>query len=258
MKPSLIVHPVSYSSSGKTALATAVALARVSGADLHVLELTGRRRSSADPIVRPITHADVEPHFAEFVRSVYSGDVNISAVEVVGDIVDAVVDYTRNSSADLVVVADQARSHGPYWRRGTYANDLARHLSIPLVSVPASHGERPTPDGGSAEEANAYAEAIARIIGRSAMVEAHDISGQTFASPGRIGESTLNSAGEGAADLIVVAPPGSPEHVWMNSGLARVLRNAARPVVVLRPAAADRIVIPFEAATAASASAPRR
>jgi hypothetical protein len=91
MKPSLIVHPVSYSPSGKTALATAVALARVSGADLHVLELTGRRRSSQDPIVRPITDADVEPHFSEFVRSVYSADVKVSAVELVGDVVDAVV-----------------------------------------------------------------------------------------------------------------------------------------------------------------------
>jgi hypothetical protein len=55
MKLDLIIHPVSYSPSGKTALGTAVALARVSGADLHVLELTGWRRSSHDPIVRPIT-----------------------------------------------------------------------------------------------------------------------------------------------------------------------------------------------------------
>ena len=47
----------------------------------------------------------------------------------------------RGAAADLVVVADQARSHGPYWRRGMYANDLARHLSIRLLTVPASrHG----------------------------------------------------------------------------------------------------------------------
>jgi hypothetical protein len=98
-----------------------------------VLELTGRRRSFPDSIVRPITDATVEPHFAEFVRSVYSADVKVSAVELVGDVVDAVVDYARSASADLVVVADQARSHGPYWRRGVYASDLSRHLSIPLV-----------------------------------------------------------------------------------------------------------------------------
>src|SRR4051812_47053491 len=164
MKPTLIIHPVSYSPSGKTALATAVALARVSGAALHILEVTGRRRSSGGPIVRPITDAHVEPHFAEFVRTVYSPDVTISAVELVGDAVDAVVDYARSASADVVVVADHARSHGPYWRRGMYANDLARHVSLPFVSVPASRDERPASEGTSSDEARSHADAIARII----------------------------------------------------------------------------------------------
>ena len=185
MKLSLIVHPVSYSPSGKTALATAVALARVSGADLHVLELTGRRRSAADPIVRPITDADVEPHFAEFVRSVYSADVKISAVELVGDVVDAVAAYAKSASADLVVVADQARSHGPYWRRGMYATDLARRLSVPLVSVPASRDERPAREGASSEEANSHAEAIGRIIGESTVANAPTkVEGEALVRPG--------------------------------------------------------------------------
>jgi nucleotide-binding universal stress UspA family protein len=138
MKPSLIVHPASFSPRGKTALATAIAVARSCGADFHVLEVRGRRRSSHDPIARPITDVEVEPHFAEFVQSVNSADVKISAVELVGDIVDAVAAYARSASADLVVVSDQARSHGPYWRRGMYANDLARRLSIPLLTVSAS------------------------------------------------------------------------------------------------------------------------
>ena len=247
MKPSLIVHPVSYSPSGKTALATAVALARVSGADLHVLELTGRRRSSQDPIVRPITDADVEPHFAEFVRSVYSADVKISAVELVGDVVDAVVDYARSASADLVVVADQARSHGPYWRRGMYANDLARHLSIPLVSVPASRDERLAREGASSEEAKSHAEAIARIIGQSTVAKASsDVESETLVRPGAIGEGTVKTAGEVGADLIVVARPGARHHVSMNSPLARVLRNAPRPVLVVPATGADRIRVPLE------------
>src|SRR3954464_10673868 len=152
METDFIIRPVLYSPSGKTARGLAVELARVSGADLHVLELTGRRRSSRDPIVRPITDGDVEPHFAEFVRSVYSDDVKISAVELTGDVVGAVIDYAKSASADLVVVADQARSHGPYWRRGMYANDLARHLSVPLVSVPVSRDERLAREGASCDE----------------------------------------------------------------------------------------------------------
>jgi len=244
MKLSLIVHPVSYSPSGNAALATAVALARASGADLHVLELTGRW-SSEGPIVRPITDPHVEPHFAEFVRSVYSADVKIGAVELVGDVVDAVVDYAKSTSADLVVVADQARSHGPYWRRGMYANDLARHLSIPLVSVPASGDERPALEGGSSEEAKAQAEVIARIIGPSTWVKAPDrIEKERLVGPGALGESAVNTTGEGGADLIVVARPGAHHHVSMNSALARVLRNAARPVLVLPATAADQNPVP--------------
>ena len=245
MKPSLIVHPISYSPGGKTALATAVALARVSAADLHVLELTGRRRSSEGSIVRPITDADVEPHFAEFVRSVYAGDVRISAVELVGDVVDAVVDYARNTSADLVVVADHARSHGPYWRRGIYANDLARHLSVPLVSVPASHDERLAPDGASSEEAKSHAEAIARIIGRIRLAKASgDVESETLGGPETIGEGAVKTAEKAEADLIVVERPGEHHHVSMNSALARVLRNALRPVLVLPATAAARIRVP--------------
>jgi nucleotide-binding universal stress UspA family protein len=242
MKPSLIVHPVSYSPSGKIALATAVALARVSGADLHVLELTGRRRSSQDPIVRPIADADVEPHFAEFVRSVYSADVKISTVELVGDVVDAVVDYARSASADLVVVADQARSHGPYWRRGMYANDLARHLSIPLVSVPASREERLAREGASSEEAKSHAQAIARMIEWNMLAKASsDVKSETLVKPGTIGEGTLKAAGEAGADVIVVARPGAHHQVSMSSSLARVLRNAPRPVLVVPATAANRI-----------------
>ena len=229
MKPSLIVHPISYSPSGKTALGTAVALARVSGADLHVLELTGRRRSSQAPIVRPITDADVEPHFAEFVRSVYSADVKISAVELVGDIVDAVVDYARSASADLVVVADQARSH-----------------------VPASRDERLAREGASSEEAKSHAEAIARIIGQSTVAKASsDGEGEALVRLGAIGEGTVKTAGEVGADLIVVTQPGAHHRVSMNSALARVLRNALRPVLVVPAPYADRIRVPLESAPAA-------
>lgn len=93
--------------------------------------------------MRSITDPDVEPHFAEFVQSVDSGEVKVSAVELSGDVVDAVVEYASRAPADLVVVAAQARSHGPYWRPGAYANDLVRRLSSPLLAVPASGDAAP-------------------------------------------------------------------------------------------------------------------
>ena len=140
MRPSLILHPVSFSADGRAALARAVALARWYQADLHVLELRGRQGPAQNPIVRSIGGADVEPHFAEFVQSVGCADVRVSAVDLQGDVVEAVVDYSERTSADLLVVASQARSHGPYWRSGAYANDLARAISCPTLAVSAAAG----------------------------------------------------------------------------------------------------------------------
>jgi hypothetical protein len=134
MKPSLIRHPVSYSPGGRSALAKAIALARWYQADLHVLELRGGR--SRDPIVRDITSADVEPHFAEVVESVGSDGARISAVEITGDDVTAVADYARRATADLVVVATEAGSDS------AYAKALARRLPCPMLAVPAAHDAR--------------------------------------------------------------------------------------------------------------------
>ena len=105
-----------------------------------MLELRGCQGPAQNPIVRAIGGADVEPHFAEFVQSVGCADVPVSAVELDGDVVEAVVDYAERTSADLLVVASQARSHGPYWRSGAYANDLARAISCPTLAVSAAAG----------------------------------------------------------------------------------------------------------------------
>jgi nucleotide-binding universal stress UspA family protein len=140
MKPSLILHPVSYSPSGRSALAKALALARWYQADLHVLELRGGQ--PRDPLVRDLTSAGVEPHFAEFVESVGSDGVRISAVEVSGDDVLAVVNYARRANADLVVVANDVGSHSPNWRPKAGTKDLARLLPCETLAVPAAHDAR--------------------------------------------------------------------------------------------------------------------
>jgi hypothetical protein len=106
-----------------------------------------------------------------------------------------------------------------------YANDLARQISVPLVSVPPSRDERLAREGTSSEEANSHAEAIGRIIGESTVANA----------PTNV---------EVGADLIVVARQPAPSHVSMNSPLARVLRNAPRPVLVLPAGAAVGMGIP--------------
>jgi hypothetical protein len=75
-----------------------------------------------------------------------------------------------------------------------------------------------------------------------------DVEGGTLVSPGAIGAGTVKTAGEVGGDVLVVARPGSHQHVSMSSPLARVLRNARRPVLVVPAPAADHILVPLESA----------
>jgi len=259
MKPSLIVHPISFSPSGKAALATAVALARFHGADLHVLEVRRRRWSSHDPVVRSIGDPEVEPHFAEFVRSVDCADVKVSAVELEGDIVDAVVDYANSTAADLVVVADQARQHGPYSRAGMYANDITRRLSYPVLSVPAFR----TADAGAgvpftkilsaiepspaSSEVIGHALALVGQIGAEVSYVALDETPTANAVPrGTPSEMIVRTAAEIGANLVVIAGPAR-KNVFMQSPLAQVLRHSPCPTLVV-PTMFDRNRVPATAA----------
>lgn len=250
MKPSLILHPVSYSPSGKSALAKAVALARLYRADLHILEVRGRRVFSNDPIVRPFSDGGVEPHLAEFVESVGTIGARVSVVELAGDVVAAVVDYARHASADLAVVAGNARSHGPYWRSGAYANDLARHLSCPVLSVPVPRGGDALPSGppftnilGTTDLSNASATVV-----QQASSLAHQTGATLAFVQGVTSQSIVGTASNNGSDLIVIGDQdrGATNHVIMNSTTAKVLREARCPVLVVPAPRVAAAVIPLE------------
>ena len=117
-----------------------------------ILEEIGRQAAFFDGIDGPFRILSCDrlrtptskPHFAEFVRSVYSADVKIAQVTLVGDIVDAVVDYARSASADLVIVAEQATVARAILAAGMCTT---RSRSAPLnpVSVRSSLARRAAP-----------------------------------------------------------------------------------------------------------------
>ena len=82
MNPSLILCPVAFSPSGKSALARALALARWYQADLHVLQLHGRRQASENPIAMPLAERRVERRLGQFVDSLNPLGVRVSVVEL--------------------------------------------------------------------------------------------------------------------------------------------------------------------------------
>jgi nucleotide-binding universal stress UspA family protein len=259
MNPSLILHPVSYSSSGKSALSKALALARLYQADLHILELRARRVFSNGPIVRPIRGGGVEPHLADFVESVGAAGVRVSVAELAGNAVTVVVDYARQASADFVVVAANARSHGPYWRSGAYANDLARHLSCPVLSVPV------TP-GGDALQNDLPFRSVLGVTGLpdvSATVVGHasSLACQTGARLAFVqavtSRSILETASNKGSDLIIIGrrDRGATHHVIMNSTTAKVLRDAPCSVLVVPPQGTEPTLIRSDSTAAATGAA---
>ena len=276
MKPSLILHPVSYSPTGRSALARALALARWYHADLHVLESRGGRPQ--DPIVRDFRSAGVEPHFSEFVESVGADGVRLSAVEIAGDDVAAVIDYAGQASADVVVVAGQAGSHshqGP----ASYAENLARSLPCPTLAIRAAHDARlyegapfarilcATDLSSASAEAVRLASSLARETGaRLALLHVQESGryrstssmGQelrvdrplphvevnrvesceidTIAAQGVVHEAIVETASRIGSDLIVI---GRTEH----GGTNRAGRSS-RAAAVLRRASCPVLVVP--------------
>jgi nucleotide-binding universal stress UspA family protein len=249
MKPSLILHPVSYSTSGKSALAKGLELARWYQAELRVIVLRRKRGASQYSVVRAFGDGGVEPHLAQFIESVGSiGAARISVVELAGDAVMAVVDYAKQTSADLVVVAANARSHGPYWRSGAYANDLSRRLSSPVLSVPAAR------DGNGALGARPFANILGVTDVSHALSTVSELATDLAQQVGaklafaRASESIINTASSNGSDLVVIGrrDPGATNHVIMNSATAQVLRNAPCPVLVVPVPHEQAALMPFE------------
>jgi len=146
MNLSLILHPLDYSAGAKPALARALALAKWHDADLHVLHVRSRRRGidgeeAAHARLRKIVEAR-NPEGAKF-----------ETVILAGDPVTAVADYARHKSPDLLVVDKHGRRASKLWRAGVFANELARLVASPTLTVLGNH------DG-----ANAIADAVFREI----------------------------------------------------------------------------------------------
>ena len=139
MKPSLILCPVTYSANGKAAIAQALALARCYDAEVHLLQLRGRRSATRGPVVTPLGASRVDRRLAEFVTGLNTEGVDVGAIELLGDPLTSVGDYAARTGADLVVVAKHGRPFGSYWRPGVYATDVARHAGRVTLAVPEGH-----------------------------------------------------------------------------------------------------------------------
>lgn len=134
MNLSVIVCPVEFSASGQAALRRALGLAQWHEAELHVLYVRpGRPRQN----VSGTTSAD-EPflkRLVEFISSSNAEGVATTPVILAGDPVEAVAEYARVKSADLVIVGQNGRRGSRFWSSGVLATDIVRAVASPTLAV---------------------------------------------------------------------------------------------------------------------------
>ena len=141
VKPSLIVCPVEFSASGNAALGQALSLAQWHGAELHVLYVQ-RGRVRRDISTATSTANPVHSRLEDFVSALKPEGVDVVPVVLTGDAAKNGAEYARVNAADLLVVGQHGRRGTRFWSSGVLANDLARDVPCPTLTVP---GE-PLPD----------------------------------------------------------------------------------------------------------------
>ena len=137
----MILAPVDFSEPSRTSLQFAVALARHTGAALHVLH-------AQDPLLAEgARHAgfdlsrDTEEELGRFVAdaSPVSGAAPYSHV-VTGPAVDAVVETAQNLGADLIVVGSHGISGAERFVFGSTTEGLLRRAPTSVLVTPARFG----------------------------------------------------------------------------------------------------------------------
>jgi nucleotide-binding universal stress UspA family protein len=134
MDLSVIVCPVDFSASGEAALRRALALARWQDAALHVLYVRpGRSRRNAAGSTS--TEDPFLGRLVAFISSANAEGIAVTPVVLTGDPVEAVAEYARAKSADLIVVGQNGRRGSRFWSSGVLARDIARAVSCPTLTV---------------------------------------------------------------------------------------------------------------------------
>jgi nucleotide-binding universal stress UspA family protein len=94
---------------------------------------TSTTTSTADPVHRRLE---------DFVSSLKPEGVDVVPVVLTGDPAKNVAEYARVNAADLLVVGQHGRRGTRFWSSGVLANDLARGVPCPTLTVPGD----PLPD----------------------------------------------------------------------------------------------------------------
>jgi nucleotide-binding universal stress UspA family protein len=140
-----IVVPVDFSPASETLLREAAHLARLFGADMHLLHiyqdvfsvLSMRTFDLNEDVVEQVMIKELRAKCDELLSAVET-DVPISVVMRKGETADEILDYIDEIKADLVVVATNARSGLEEFFIGSIAQRIVRSAPCPVVTMRAA------------------------------------------------------------------------------------------------------------------------
>jgi nucleotide-binding universal stress UspA family protein len=143
--PSCIVVGVDASDCARRALAWAVDLARVTGAEVvavHALGLLAHLDDTPDPAQarRPAVARALEEDWSAPLRA---PGVRGRTMLVDGNPVTALLAVVADTGADLVVVGSRGHGGFPGLQLGSTSHQLVQHATTPVVVIPPDRGDGP-------------------------------------------------------------------------------------------------------------------
>jgi nucleotide-binding universal stress UspA family protein len=271
VKPTLIVCAVEFSPEGRAVLTMALRLARWYEAELHVTHLGSHVRSQNKSAAARAVDRELSARLDDFLATVSAEGIKVETVILQGAPVSALVDYTRSTSGELILVSQNGRRGSPYWSAGTFGKEVARRAGCPTLTVPDRSASKASADapfknivcGIDFSASSALALGHALVIAQQSHArltllhvlervphEVHNLRMKLKAlvpvealnqcdvdidiEPGTPRDAILVTAAACGADLIVIGQSRTTSHrVVMASTAGAVLRRAQCPVLTV-------------------------
>lgn len=142
---SVIVVPVDFSAASVPLLQTAANLARIYGADIHLLHvyqdvfsvLSMRTFDLSEEVVEQAMLREIEEKCDVLLRA---AEVDVPIVRILrkGETAEEILAYVEEAGADIIVVATNTRSGIEHFFIGSIAQRIVRYAPCPVVTLRAA------------------------------------------------------------------------------------------------------------------------
>jgi universal stress protein A len=130
-----ILCPVDFSLSSDAALKYASSLAKESGAEMHIVYVYEETIAYTEGLGSYLPPADFEPEKARLEELRPTTEVPCRHQFLVGHPADALVDYARDNSIDLIVMGTHGRTGLSRLLMGSVAEAVVRRAPCPVLTI---------------------------------------------------------------------------------------------------------------------------